>query len=174
MADRNYLTLIIVISGLIKTELTMWKSLSIDSSSSGASGKLSYQGKSDCTLVLLDFPIKVQIPSWVVSNITESGSLTGTWCPAAGAERGNWDVRTLLFVFTFYWGIIGSGVTCSLFSGSDEVIISWSEVLNIAATQRAPPETINPMMMLLFVNVSSNWPTRRTFINSVRNIQHPK
>ena len=157
MADINYLTLIIVISGLIKTELTMWKSLSIDSSSSGASGKLSYQGKSDCTLVLLDFPIKVQIPSWVVSNITESGSLTGTWCPAAGAERGNWDMRTLLFVFTFYWGIIG----CSLFSGSDEVIISWSEVLNIAATQRAPPETINPMMMLLLV---SNWPTQHLLI----------
>ena len=163
MADRNYLTLIIVISGLIKTELSMWKSLSIDSSSSGASDqvKLSSLVKSDCTLVLLDFPIKVQIPSWVVSNITESGSLTGTWCPAAGAERGNWDVRTLLFVFTFYWGIIGSGVTCSLFSGSDEVIISWSEVLNIAATQRAPPETINPMMMLLFV---SNWPTQHLLI----------
>ena len=71
MADRNYLTLIIVISGLIKTELTMWKSLSIDSPllSSGASGKLSGM-KSDCTLVLLDFPIKVQIPSWVVSNMT--------------------------------------------------------------------------------------------------------
>lgn len=97
--------------------------------------------------------------SWVVSNMTESGSRGGTWCPAAGVERGNWDVRTLVFVFTFYWGIIGSGVTESVLR------VRWGNYIMIRGvkysreTQRAPPETIHPVMMLLFVNVLSKWPS---------------